>query len=133
MLSDSCRSPCLKALFSLRHLTIFHLSGVVMVLWKTYQSAGPDQSRRALHLQAHTAGSSCLQTLSLGLSGVWFLGTHTVKWIISLVLQGHRFMEENQRDKCLQEGLRQKNHKGYSPDWLLTFGGKKHLNAAGLK
>lgn len=49
---------------------------VLLVVWQTYQSAGPDQSRRALHLREHTADSSCLRKWSSGLSEGWSLRTH---------------------------------------------------------
>ena len=79
-----------------------------MVTWRTYQSAGRDQSRRALRLPGHRGGSSCLRRWSSGLNEGWSLRTHTVEWFIFPVHSSRRFVDEHQSDKCLQQCFCQK-------------------------
>lgn len=85
-------------------------SGAVRLAWRTYQSAGPNWSRRVLRPQVHTASSSYLRRWSLESSEGWSLsGTHGENDLSFLSAQSHKFMGKHRCDKSAQKRLCQEN------------------------
>ena len=95
-------------------------------MWRTYQSAGPDQSRRALRLPGHRGGSSCLRRWSLGLNEGWSLRTHTHTHTelsdLFFLYAGVAGLWMNTKviNVCNNVSVRKIN-RGYWPDWMGTF------------
>lgn len=123
MLPDNCSQPCLKAPYQSEMFE--KLSSNLCSEDGTYRFAGPDQSRKALHLPGHTEGSSCLQRWSLGWSEGWSLRAQTNKWPIFLHSGVTGSWMNNKVINVCRNVVVRKIYKGYHWDWLETFWKKK--------